>query len=271
MALVNPFTSKSKHFIHISCIFNPFLMEELPNTASLVDEIISRTKNINYADNRVSLPTVEFTSEIFDLNLIGKVISSRNFNQYLVKEIVTRAWSPSWQLTISKMDYNVFLFTFENPSDLEKVFRKRPWTLRGAHLVLKKWAPDLLGNEIDFSKSSFWVQVHGLLGLWQQPFYLKRICGEIGQVLEEDFVSKVQLPWRKFAWIHVDVDITKPLKLGVFLPRKNWDDLWVGFKYEKLPDVHINCGIIGHLARNCNVPFSTLSNQFGVRFQAFGD
>lgn len=155
MVLVNPFTTKSEHFIHISCIFNPFLMEELPNTASLVDEIISRTKNINYANNRVSLPTIEFTPEIFDLNLIGKFISSRNFNQYLVKEIVTHAWSPSWQLTISKMDYNVFLFTFENPSDLEKVFRKRPWTLRGAHLVLKKWAPDLLGNEIDFSKSSF--------------------------------------------------------------------------------------------------------------------
>lgn len=67
------------------------------------------------------------------------------------------------------------------------------------------------------------------------------------------------------------MDITKPLKPRIFLPRQNRDNLWVGFKYEKIPDVCYNYGIAGHLASDCTMPLSTLSNQFGVRFPAFGE
>lgn len=132
-------------------------MEESNKITLLVDDIISRTKNISCADNRVLLPTPDNVLEVFGLNLIEKIVLARNFNHSLVKDIVTRAWFLSQPVSVSKMDRNVFLFSFENSSDLEKIFRKRPWTLRGAHLVLKKWAPDLLGHEIDFTMSSFWV------------------------------------------------------------------------------------------------------------------
>ena len=67
------------------------------------------------------------------------------------------------------------------------------------------------------------------------------------------------------------MDITKLVKPGVFLPRPGHDDLWIGFKFEKLPKCCFNCGLLGHLAKDCNLhPFS-LSNQFGVRFPAYGN
>lgn len=43
------------------------------------------------------------------------------------------------------------------------VLAKGPWTVRGAHLALKDWRSDKTLDEIDFSFSTFWVQVHGLL------------------------------------------------------------------------------------------------------------
>jgi hypothetical protein len=41
---------------------------------------------------------------------------------------------------------------------------------------------------MDFSRSTFWVQIHGLPGLWQKPVYLNNIGKEIGQVVMEESV-----------------------------------------------------------------------------------
>ncbi len=169
------------------------------------------------------------------------------------------------------MDSNIFLFYFENATDIEKVLSRRPWTLKGAHLVLKLWDPKLLWHEIDFSQSTFWVQVHGLPGLWQKPFYLHRICSEVGHDLEDESTMEDNHYWKRFIRVRVNVNISMPLKSRIFLPRTRHDDLWIGLKYEKLLECCFNYGMLGHLAKDCNIPPDSLSNQFGVRFPTFGE
>ncbi len=68
----------------------------------------------------------------------------------------------------------------------------------------------------------------------------------------------------------MDIDITKPFKSGVFLPRIGLKDLWIGLKYEKLLDICYKCGILGHKSRFYVLPPYTLSNEFRVRFIALG-
>uniref|UniRef100_A0A2N9IRF7 CCHC-type domain-containing protein n=1 Tax=Fagus sylvatica TaxID=28930 RepID=A0A2N9IRF7_FAGSY len=144
-------------------------------------------------------------------------------------------------------------------------------TFRGAHLVLKSWVPDLHWLEVDFSMSTFWVQIHGLPRIWQNKDYISRIGREIGSIQSIEDVAASQLYWKKFIHLRIDMDMNKPLVPGVFLPfpRRNNDDLWIGFKSEKLLEVCFSCGKIGHLMWDCSLAITTLSNQFGDWLSAF--
>ncbi len=76
--------------------------------------------------------------------------------------------------------------------------------------------------------------------------------------------------WNWFIRVRIDVEVSRPLKPGIFLPRRGLKDLWIGLKYEKLPDLCLKCGIMGHESRFCGCQPSTLSNEHGFRFLAFG-
>ncbi len=145
-----------------------------------VEDLISLTENFSYADNRLALPSPEENNVSFELTLIGKIISPKSFSTMVVKDITQRTWNLSSLVTISKVDKHLFLFSFECSSDLDLVFLRRPWTLRGAHLVLKRCIPDLHWQEMDFSLSTFWAQVHGLPASWQKTGYLRNIGSKLG-------------------------------------------------------------------------------------------
>ena len=56
--------------------------------------------------------------------------------------------------------------------------------------MLKKWSPDVTWQEVDFTFSAFWVQVHGLPTLWKTEDNLKRIGANIGRVLDVDLIGE---------------------------------------------------------------------------------
>ena len=132
----------------------------------------------------------------------------------------------------------------------------------------KKWSLDITWQEVNFSTSTFWVQVHGLLTLWRTENNLKRIGSHLGQVLEADIVDDPSGSWKKFLRVQVDIPIEKPLLSGFFLPRLNKSNIWIGFKYEKLANICYKCGIIGHEERSCEGNLFQLCNPKGTSFNA---
>ena len=53
----------------------------------MMDDLISCTKNFSCANNRLDLSELPDPGEDNELNLIGKIISSRSFNSGVVKDI----------------------------------------------------------------------------------------------------------------------------------------------------------------------------------------
>uniref|UniRef100_A0A2N9EZP9 Reverse transcriptase domain-containing protein n=1 Tax=Fagus sylvatica TaxID=28930 RepID=A0A2N9EZP9_FAGSY len=129
--------------------------------------------------------------------LIGKLISNRNFHAPVILEIVSKAWNPSRLIHVRKVDRNIFMFSFEHEADLSLAYKRRPWTIRGAHLNLKMWNPELSWQEIDFSRSSFWVPIHGLPPSWYCKEYIEKIGGVAGQVLEVDLIGEPRIQWQR--------------------------------------------------------------------------
>lgn len=59
---------------------------------------------------------------------------------------------------------------------------------------------------------------------------------------------------RGYIRVHVEIDITKPLALVVYITRSEGNKSRAAYTYEKLQNVYQGCGIVGHEQRLCTNP-----------------
>ncbi|KAL0008203.1 hypothetical protein SO802_009705 [Lithocarpus litseifolius] len=127
-------------------------------------------------------------------------------------------------MDVKRINKDIFMFSFQHEVDAHKVFQQQPWCCRGGHLVLKIWNPDITWQEVDFTTSAFWAQVHGLPTLWRIEDNLKKIGAQIGKVLDVDLIWDSRGAWKRFLRVQVEIPIDKPLPTSFFLPHPNNTD-----------------------------------------------
>ena len=138
----------------------------------------------------------------------------------MVKEITQKAWKPVFPMGVKKLSQNIFMFSFSHEADLHKVYNKRPWSIRGGHLILKQWSSDLTWQEVEFSSFALWIQIHGLPSLWRTEENIKKIGSKAGSVSDIDLTGDPSNAWKKFIRVRAEVNIANPLFLGIFLPKQ---------------------------------------------------
>ncbi|KAL7192903.1 hypothetical protein ACSBR2_024671 [Camellia fascicularis] len=65
-------------------------------------------------------------------------------------------------MVISHWSDNIFLFQFDDAADRQKILMEAPWSVMGFLLVLQPLAIGRSAAEMDFKRSPFWVQIHGI-------------------------------------------------------------------------------------------------------------
>ena len=235
-----------------------------------VSDLISRTENFSCEEPRLELPPNQISSTSPNLILLAKLITSKDTNISYVRDVTLKAWKTVYPMEVKRLNKNTFMFSFHHEVDAHRVFTRRPWSCHGGHLVLKKWSPDITWQEIDFSTTTLWAQIHGLPALWKTEDNIRKIGTHIGVVQETDLIGELGGAWKKFLRVRVDIPVDKPLRPGFFLPRPNNTDTWVGLKYEKLADFCYNCGVIVHEAKACESNPFQLINLKGFCFMVAG-
>ena len=73
----------------------------------------------------------------------------------------------------------------------------------------------------------------------------------LGQVTPCENSSK--LVGGDFLHVQVEIDVSKPLCRGWQIALDDNEEVWVSFKYEKLPNFCYWCGLISHDGKDCEV------------------
>lgn len=78
--------------------------------------------------------------------------------------------------------------------------------------------------------------------------FIKVIGGCIGEVLE---VESDGIDWDKSARMKFMLDVSNPLRRIQKIKTKGGDVMMIELKYEWLPTFCYECGVIGHIERDC--------------------
>lgn len=128
----------------------------------------------------------------------------------------------------------------------------RPWSLNGAHLILKEWPSELSLSEIDFETSTFYMQIHGLPPMYLHDGTARMIGGKVG-FIHPSLINRRCVVAHRFLRFRVEIAIKKPLPAGFFLEKNNGNDIWVQFKFEHFSDFCYCCGCLDHITGRCKI------------------
>ena len=154
-----------------------------------VSDLITHTKN-TWIDACLELPPNQYDTKNTSWVLLGKLITNKVVGTSIVSNVVNKVWRLVFPIRVSRLENNTFMFHSHHEVDMDNAYRRRPWSIREGHLVLKPWNPSLTWQEISFTSSTFWVQMQGLPKLWRSSNNLRLLGEKAGNVIEVDLTGK---------------------------------------------------------------------------------
>lgn len=183
--------------------------------------------------------------------LVGKLLSANTPNKMGVREAIFKSWSFIKGLEISDGPVDTYIFSFPSQHLRDRIWHQGPWNIKSAMLVLKAWEVDTTFQELTFTSTPLWLQIHGLpLGHMTNSAALE--YGALaGRVLAVDFDDSKKVWGLTFIRVLIQVNLSHPMFPGFFLQRSNKSELWIQFKYERISAWCTNCGRLDHTIHFC--------------------
>lgn len=187
-----------------SCVISPLPIS--PSYPSIMaHSSVSKAPDVSLLD----LTFNDNGNEAFnELTMVGKLISHKVINYSAINAILTSSWNLGPNIIIKSLNPNLILCTFRNAEDRDSIVNAGPWTVKEVPLNLQPWPPTLTLQEINFSTTPFWIQIHNLPCNRMNAENVRKIGNYVGQFLHSDPESYTYFA-RKFLRVRMAVNITQ--------------------------------------------------------------
>ena len=143
------------------------------------------------------------------------------------------------------------LFVFDNKLEADRVLLSEPLSFDKHLLVMEKYDKNSCIEELKFDRSTFWVQIHGLLTKFMNVKVVEKICDVLGIVIPTDNPNETE--GGNFIPVRVAMDINVLLCCGRLMLLGRDKKVWVSFKYESLPNICYWCRCFDHDDKDCDI------------------
>lgn len=184
---------------------------------------------------------------------VGKLFSRRPGNIEGMVQTLGKIWCPSKGISCKDIGDNLFLFSFLQPGGKKRAVTEGPWEFGGDLLLVVDFDGSKRLKDIEFNFVPMWIRVFDLPLRMMNEATGKAIGDKVGKALEVD--SDVNgSAVGGYLRVKVRLDVRKPLLRGVFLEKEDGErGDWCPIQYEFLPNFCYECGILGHVDRECDV------------------
>ncbi|KAM6566661.1 hypothetical protein CsatA_025789 [Cannabis sativa] len=201
--------------------------------------------------------------------LVGKILSRYKLGKAAIQGSLKLSWSAISGWKWKEIEGGLIQFTFAKREDAMNVLARRPWFVCGALIVIMPWPAWLTPSEIRFDKTPLWVKIESIPPFYWNRSNLKEMASRASPVHElplgiEDAVGMSTLRFR------ATIDLNTPIFSGFFLRRQKLKDLWIQYKYERLPKLCFKCGLLTHDQSICFKTPTVVKDNSGNFYPMYG-
>ncbi|XP_042952214.1 uncharacterized protein LOC122289295 [Carya illinoinensis] len=182
-------------------------------------------------------------------SLVGKIWIDRQIGREFVESTMGKIWRVSKPARFQEIGSNMFIITFFTHADMDRVMDGRPWLFDNHLFALKLFDGLAQAQSIVFDTEVFWIRMLNLpLGSMNEECG-RMIGSTVGKVVEVD-VPEDGIGWGSSLRVRIEIPIQQAITRGRMVAVEG-KKVWVSLKYEKLPRLCFECGLMVHDGSGC--------------------
>jgi hypothetical protein len=213
-------------------------------------------------------------------SVLGKIITEKSIHINSIQRGLESIWGSPAGLKIHEIEKGILQFFMDRKYNQERILLGNPWVFRNSWLILKPWDRQMDPKCIDFNHAPVWVQMLGLPAHCKTKEMGESLGSMMGTV---ETAELYEYPGKKMiVKVKVAINVYQPIQTGILIGNHRDGTHWIDYRYENLPQVCFNCGILGHEEKMCSNEALSMegharlgpwirSNQYGRRMRAEQD